>query len=338
MNAADLATITSILSRPQNMVIIPHKNPDGDALGSCLGLYSFLKALGQQVQVVVPNAYPKFLQWMPHSQHILNFEKEHQEAKELINAATVIWTLDFNNLSRTGAIEAVLRNKQADFIMIDHHQQPESYARVTYSDVTMSSTCEMVYTFIEYLGKLNHITEDIATNLYTGIMTDTGSFKYRATSSRTHRVAADLIDRGANPTEIHSQVYDTNTPSRLRLLGVALRNLVTLPQYRTAYITLTQEELNSCNFKKGDTEGFVNYGLSLEGIIFAVIFIENQDEGIIKISLRSAGDFSVNAFAREHYSGGGHDNAAGGRSDLPMEETVQQFRTLLATYKSQLNP
>lgn len=337
MNLEDIETVKSILSKPQKIVIVPHKNPDGDAIGSSLGLYFFLKSIGQEVSVVVPNEYPKFLKWIPGNDKVLNFERENSESKKLLEEATVIFTLDFNDLSRVGQLENVLKTKNADFIMIDHHQQPSDYAKVTYSDVSMSSTCEMVYNFIEKLGEVDKITKEIATNLYAGIMTDTGSFKYRTTSSRTHRVVADLIDRGANNMEIHRQVFDTNPPSRLHLLGVALRNMVILPEYSTAYITLSQEELDAHNFKKGDTEGFVNYGLTLEGIVFAAIFIENREEGIIKISFRSVGNFSVNAFARNHFNGGGHDNAAGGRSDMSMDQTIQQFTTVLKDYKNQLN-
>ncbi len=274
---------------------------------------------------------------MPGSDAILNYERENSQAKRALEEATVIFTLDFNDLSRTGQLEHPLKEHKADFIMIDHHQQPSDYARVMYSDVLMSSTCEMVYNFMEYLGALEHITPDIATNIYTGIMTDTGSFKYRSTTSRTHQVIADLIEKGANNMEIHQNVFDTNSPSRLHLLGVALSNLVILPEYKTAYITLSQEELDQNDFKKGDTEGFVNYGLTLEGIIFAVIFIENREEGIIKISFRSIGDFSVNQFAREHFNGGGHDNAAGGRSESSMEDTLEKFTSVLATYKKELN-
>ncbi|MGW9686837.1 DHH family phosphoesterase [Flagellimonas sp. 2504JD1-5] len=338
MNLEDIATVKSILSQPQKIVIIPHKNPDGDAMGSCLGLYGYLKSLDHKAAVITPNDYPKFLKWMPNNEVVLNFEKENSQAKKWLEEATVVFTLDFNDLSRTGQLHAILEEKEADFIMIDHHQQPKDYARVTYSDVTMSSTCEMVYNFIEYLGGLDKIDEEIATNLYTGIMTDTGSFKYRSTSSRTHKVVADLIDRGADNMQIHQQVFDTNSPSRLHLLGVALSNMVILPEYKTAYITITQDELDAHDFKKGDTEGFVNYGLTLEGIIFAVIFIENKEEGIIKISFRSVGDFSVNEFARKHFNGGGHDNAAGGRSDDHMDATIENFNTILKTYKSQLNP
>ncbi|MCR9264754.1 MAG: bifunctional oligoribonuclease/PAP phosphatase NrnA [Flavobacteriaceae bacterium] len=338
MNLADISTVKSILSQPQKIVIIPHKNPDGDAMGACLGLYGFLKGMGQNARVVAPNDYPKFLKWMPGHDTVVNFEWDNGEAQRLLDEATVIFTLDFNDFSRTGQMASVLEGKEADFIMIDHHQQPSDYAKVTYSDVSMSSTCEMIYNFIAFLGQTDSITADIASNLYTGIMTDTGSFKYRSTSSKTHRVVADLIERGADNMEIHRQVFDTNSPSRLHLLGVALSNMVILPEYRTAYITLTQEELDANDFKKGDTEGFVNYGLTLEGIIFALIFIENKDEGIIKISLRSVGDFSVNEFARKHFNGGGHDNAAGGRSDLSMDETLEQFNEILKTYKSTLNP
>ncbi|MDC6362818.1 MULTISPECIES: DHH family phosphoesterase [Flavobacteriaceae] len=338
MNLEDISAVKSILSQPQKIVIIPHKNPDGDAMGACLGLWGFLKSIGQTVHVIAPNDYPKFLKWMPGNESVVNFEWGNGEAQKLLDEASVIFTLDFNDFSRTGQMESVLKEKQADFIMIDHHQQPSDYAKVTYSDVSISSTCEMVYNFIDLLGETDRITAAIATNLYTGIMTDTGSFKYRSTSSKTHRVVADLIDRGADNMEIHRQVFDTNSPSRLHLLGVALSNMVILPEYKTAYITLSQEELDANDFKKGDTEGFVNYGLTLEGIIFALIFIENKDEGIIKISLRSIGEFSVNEFARKHFSGGGHDNAAGGKSELSMEETLKRFNEILTTYKSQLNP
>ncbi|NAY90474.1 bifunctional oligoribonuclease/PAP phosphatase NrnA [Muricauda sp. JGD-17] len=338
MNLADITTIKSILSQPQKIVIVPHKNPDGDAMGSCLGLLAFLQRKGQTAHVIVPNDYPKFLKWLPGNDQVLNFERENNEAKALLNEATIIFTLDFNDLSRCGQMGPLLEESKADLIMIDHHQQPSDYALVTYSDVSMSSTCEMVYNFVEYLGEVDSIDKNIATNLYAGIMTDTGSFKYRSTSSRTHRVVADLIDRGADNMEIHSQIFDTNSPSRLHLLGVALSNMVILPEYSTAYITLSQEELDKYDFKKGDTEGFVNYGLTLEGIIFAVIFIENREEGIIKISFRSIGDFSVNQFAREHFNGGGHDNAAGGRSEDSLEETLARFTTVLKTYKTQLNP
>ncbi len=337
MNLEDIEAIKALLTNPQRIVIIPHKNPDGDAIGSTLGLFHYLKGKGHKVHVISPNDYPKFLKWMPGNELILNFEKEANQALNILMEATVIFTLDFNDLSRVGQMQVFLEKSTAAFVMIDHHQEPSNYAQIVYSDVTMSSTCEMVYNFIEYLGDRERITSEIANCLYTGIMTDTGSFKYSATTSRTHRVVADLIDKGAQTTAIHNKIYDTNTPERLHLLGCALKNMVILEAYKTAYITLSQEELDSFNYKKGDTEGFVNYGLTLEGIRFAVIFIENKEEGIIKISFRSEGKFSVNEFARKHFNGGGHDNAAGGKSDLSMKETIANFVAVLDPYKEILN-
>ena len=196
----------------------------------------------------------------------------------------------------------------------------------------MSSTAEMVYHFIAALEKTDLINADIATNLYTGIMTDTGSFRFPSTSALTHKVIAHLIESGANNSDIHQNIYDTNSPDRLKLLGVALKNLVILPKHRTAYITLTQKDLDEHNFRKGDTEGFVNYALSVSDIVFAVIFIENKQENIVKISLRSKGNFSVNEFARNHYNGGGHTNAAGGRSSLALDNTITEFISILPDY------
>ncbi len=336
MNSKDLKTIRELLRVGRKIVIVPHKNPDGDAMGSCLALKHYLTALGHQAVVITPNDYPRFLKWMPGNQEALNFEKEEEKARALLEDAELIFTLDFNHLSRSGAMEAPLREARASFIMVDHHREPGDYALVTMSDSSMSSTCEMVYNLIEGLDGLDNIDPDMANCLYAGIVTDTGSFKFSATTSRTHRVAADLIDRGAKNTEIHNKIFDTNTPERLQLLGCALRNLIILKEFNTAYISLRQEELDACHYKKGDTEGFVNYGLTLEGIRFAVIFIENRDEGIIKISFRSEGNFSVNEFARTHFGGGGHLNAAGGRSHDSMEATIAHFESLLGTYREAL--
>jgi len=336
MNSEEIKAIKDLLATPQQIVIIPHKNPDGDAIGSTLGLWHYLKNKGLSATIVAPNDYPKFLKWMPGNEEIINFEQHNTQAKEKLAKATLVFTLDFNHLGRTGQMAPILENSNAKFVMIDHHQAPSDYAAITYSDVSKSSTCEMVYEFMNYLDAADKITPEIANCLYTGIMTDTGSFKYRSTTSRTHNIIADLIDKGAKNTEIHRQIYDTNSPSRLHLLGCALKNMVILKEYSTAYITLSQEELDTYKFKKGDTEGFVNYGLTIDGIIFAVIFIENKEEEIIKISLRSIGDFSVNEFSRSHFEGGGHTNAAGGKSDDSMEQTIQNFLGYLNEYNEEL--
>lgn len=329
--------ITSALSRANRIVIVPHKGPDGDAIGSTLGLYHFLRDKGHDVVVISPNDYPQFLKWLPGQEDILIYENNVSHCTQLINDAEIIFTLDFNVLERTGEMEAPLRASEATFIMIDHHPEPSDYAHHTYSDAKMSSTCQMVYRFLQKLRAVKHITPEIATCLYTGIMTDTGSFRYRSTSSETHLVIADLIEKGADNTSIHQNIYDTFTQNRLQLLGVALQNLRVNEELRTAYITLSQEELDNNNFQKGDTEGFVNYGLAIEGIVFAVLFIEHKTDGIIKMSLRSKGTFSVNDFARAHFSGGGHLNAAGGKSYLSLEETVVKFNSILPDYKEVLS-
>lgn len=336
MNTETTTKVKELLAQPKSMVIIGHKNPDGDAVGSCLALCFFMKRLGHTARVVMPNDFPDFLKWMPGSETILIHEKNTEETEAAIAAADVIFTLDFNDFGRVGDVQSLLEQSEADFIMIDHHQQPANYASATYSDISMSSTAEMVYHFMKALDGLQLLTADIGTLLYTGIMTDTGSFRYPSTSPTTHRVIAHLMESGAKGATIHEQIYDTNSPDRMKLLGVALNNLHILPEYRTAYITMSQKELDDHNFKKGDTEGFVNYALSVQGIIFAVIFIEHKQDQVVKMSLRSKGEFSVNEFARAHYNGGGHTNAAGGRSTSTLEETVHEFISILPSYKQAL--
>lgn len=337
MNSEDVKAIKALLSRPSRIVIVPHKNPDGDAIGSSLGLWHYLKAIGQEARVIVPNDYPRFLKWMPGTDQVLNFERDNAAAVQYLNSADICFTLDFNQLGRVGQMTPILEGLNATFIMIDHHQAPDSYAQITYSDAKMSSTSEMVFNFISYMGDVEKISSEIGDCLYAGIVTDTGSFKYSSTTSKTHRVVAELIDRGANNFKVQNVIFDTNTPDRLQLLGCALNNMVILKDYNTAYMTLSQEELNAHNYKKGDTEGFVNYSLTLQDIRFAVIFIENKEEKIIKISFRSEGNFSVNEFARNHFHGGGHTNAAGGRSERNMEDTKKYFEALLENYKDQLS-
>ncbi|WP_274474305.1 DHH family phosphoesterase [Mangrovimonas aestuarii] len=337
MNTQDLSEVKSLLHTAKQAVIVPHKNPDGDAMGSCLAICHYLLKYDVDAKVISPNDYPHFLKWLPGDDQVLKYETDKEVCDKLIGDADVIFTLDFNALNRAGDMELSLVKSKAIKIMIDHHQQPDDYAKYMYSDVNMSSTCEMVYRFIEMLNDSSKIDSKIATCIYTGIMTDTGSFRFPSTTSATHRVIADLIDKGANNAQIHNNIYDTNRYEKLQLLGCALTNLKVLPEFRTAFITLSHEELNKFNFKKGDTEGFVNYGLSLDNIIFAAIFIENKQEDIVKISLRSKGGFSVNEFSRTHFSGGGHINAAGGASDMSLEDTIEKFISILPQYKQALN-
>ncbi|MDP5157071.1 MAG: bifunctional oligoribonuclease/PAP phosphatase NrnA [Flaviramulus sp.] len=337
MNKQDISSIKKLFSTPKKIVIVTHKNPDGDAIGSSLGLFHYLMKGRHQVHVLTPNDSPSFLKWIPGNETILKYDSQKTTCDSLINEAEIIFTLDFNAFHRTGDMETVLSDSKALKIMIDHHQAPDNYATYTYSDVTMSSTCEMIYHYIDILGDSNLIENNIATSLYVGIMTDTGSFRFPCTTSKTHQIIASLIEKGANNSDIHNQVYDSNSYESLQLLGCALSNLKVISESKTAYITLTQNELNKFNYKKGDTEGVVNYCLSLEGIKLAAIFIEDKQEGIIKISLRSKGDFSVNEMSRAHFEGGGHTNAAGGKSHLSLDKTVEKFISILPSYNKALN-
>jgi phosphoesterase RecJ-like protein len=330
MKNSDIQAIQTLLSVPKKIVIIPHRNPDGDAMGSTLALYHFLLKLNHQAVVISPNEFPEFLAWMPGSETILIYEKDKENTTQILQEAELIFTLDFNALHRTGEMEIVLKTISAPFIMVDHHQKPDDYAIVTYSETSYGSTCEMIYNLIENLGQQKLIDKNIATCIYTGILTDSGSFKYPKTTGKTHRIVADLIDLGAENTTIPSLLYDNNSYNRLQLLGRALQNLKVIPEHRTAYITLSQDELDTFNHVKGDTEGIVNYGLTIKGIIFAAMFIENKEEKIIKISFRSQGNFDVNQFSRDNFNGGGHINAAGGKSELTMEETIKKFEELVA--------
>ena len=337
MTKQDITHIKRLLSTKKKIVIVPHKNPDGDALGSTLGLQHYLNLNNHTTHIIAPNDYPDFLKWLPNESGILKYDSQKDVCDSIIEQSDIIFTLDFNALNRAGDMEMVLTCATAIKIMIDHHQEPDDYAQYMYSDVKMSSTCEMVYNFIGMLGDKDKITADIATSLYTGIVTDTGSFRFPSTTSNTLRVAAFLMDCGADHSEIHNQIFDTNSYNRLQLLGKALNNLKTYPEYKTAFITLSQDELNAYNFKKGDTEGFVNYALSLNQIVFAAIFIEDKQQEIIKISFRSKGTFSVNEFARMHFNGGGHNNAAGGKSDLSLGATIDKFISILPNYKKELS-
>ena len=337
MTNQDYTDINQLLATPKKIVIVSHKNPDGDAIGSSLALFHYLTKTNHQATVVLPNDYPEFLKWIPGQDLILKYESQKDDSDQKLAEADIIFTLDFNAFHRAGDMETVLNNSTALKIMIDHHQQPDDYAKYTYSDVSMSSTCEMVYNFIKNLNGLDHIDSNTATAIYVGIMTDTGSFRFRSTTSATHRAIADLIDKGADNTMIHNQVYDTNSYNRLQLLGCALSNLKVVPESRAAYITLSQKELQQFDYKKGDTEGFVNYALSLNNVVLAAIFIEDLQQGIIKISLRSKGDFSVNEMSRSHFHGGGHTNAAGGKSDTNLEQTIEKFISILPQYNTALH-
>ena len=330
MNKEDIFAIQQVLATPKKIAIIPHRSPDGDAMGSTLALYHFLLKLNHQPVVIAPNDFPNFLAWLPGSEKVLIYENDKANCTKIIQEAEMVFTLDFNALHRTGEMEHVLNKVTVPTVMIDHHQKPDSYATYTYSDTIFGSTCEMIYNFITFLGQKELIDKTIATCIYTGITTDSGSFRFPSTTGTTHRIVADLIDLGIDNSEIHNQLFDNNSYNRLQLLGRALQNMKVFPEFKTSYITLSQKELDEFQYEKGDTEGVVNYGLTIKGIHFAAIFIEHRDENIIKISFRSQGNFDVNQFARDHFNGGGHINAAGGKSYESMRETIKKFETLIS--------
>jgi len=333
MKIQDIQAIQLLLAAPKKIAIIPHRGPDGDAMGSTLALYHFLVKNNHDATVIAPNDFPDFLAWLPGSETVKIFEKDTQNCAKILEEAQIIFTLDFNAFHRTGEMEHTLAKLTAPFIMIDHHQKPDDYAAFMYSDTTFGSTCEMVYNFISFLDKKEDLDKTIATCIYTGILTDSGSFRFPGTTGNTHRIIAELIDLGVENTQIPVLLFDNSSYSRLQLLGRALQNMKIFEAHKTSYMSLTQAELDSFDYVKGDTEGIVNYGLSIKGIVFTAIFIENKDEKIIKISFRSQGGFDVNQFARDHFNGGGHSNAAGGRSETSMEETLKKFEDLVTKLK-----
>ena len=322
------------LDKPATVVIIPHKNPDGDAMGSCLAWQGMLNQIGHSTSVIAPNDYPTFLHWLPGHDGVLIYENDQELADKLIAGADMVFTLDFNTLKRIDQMGARVAESAAKKVMIDHHQEPDDYADIMFSNPAIGSTCEFVFQIIDAMGLAKHINQDIASCLYTGIVTDTGSFRFPSVTSATHRAVATLIDAGANHSEIHEKIKDNARPDRLKLLGIALKNMVFISEYKTAYITISQDELDACNYQKGDTEGFVNYGLSVAGIEMAVLMTESKKEEMIKISFRSKGDLAVNLFAKTYFEGGGHINAAGGKSDKSLRETEAYFLKSLAAFLS----
>ena len=336
MNAKQVKEVKSLLSKPKNIVIVTHWSPDGDAMGSSLGLYNYLIQKKHKVTVITPNDYPSFLFWLPGNNKVIDFSKKGKAAKTAVAKADLIFCLDFNSLKRIDALGIEVAKSNAVKFIIDHHLQPEDFAQYMLHDIKACSTCQLIYDFIVLMGDKKILNKNIANCLYTGIMTDTGSFRYPSTTAKTHRVIADLMEAGAENSEIHNRIYDGNSEGKLKLLGYSLcEKLVVMKDFKTAFFNLTAAELDHYNYQKGDTEGVVNYALSITGIRFAAFFVER--DGIIKTSFRSKGSFDVNQFARKHFNGGGHANAAGGMSELPMDKTILKFVDLLPEYKKQLN-
>lgn len=331
-----LQEFNELLRVPRRVVIVTHHKPDADALGSSLGLSAYLKKSNHQVSVITPSDYPSFLNWLPGNDEVIIYnDRIENQIAERVAKAEIIFCLDFSALSRINSIGEMIRKSSAKKVLIDHHLEPEKFADFEQWDPKAASTAGLVYELLIELGDRAKIDADIADCLYAGLLTDTGGFRHNNTRREEFMIASDLVSLGANPTKVSKLIYDTNTLERLRLMGYVLsEKLVVLPEYKTAYMTLTQDELKKFGSQSGDTEGFVNYGLSIEGIRLSVMIYQRNDE--VKLSFRSLGDFSVNEMARKHFNGGGHRNASGGTSSLTLQATLEKFLSILPEYKEKL--
>jgi len=329
--------LKELISSPKKIVITTHRSPDGDAMGSSLALLHLLKQLGHTVSVITPNEYANFLHWMPGNKEVIVYEGNEKSAEIITAEADLIFLLDFSDLRRIAPFSDTVSKSNATKIMIDHHQDPDrDIAELVFSDTTACSTAQLVYEVMDSMGMTAYLNKEIAECLYVGIMTDTGSFKYASTTAKTHHIIAELITAGAENTKIHDLIYDNSSANRIKLLGYCLNEKLRLyPENNAAIISLTAEELDRFDFQKGDTEGIVNYALAIKGIKFAA-FIAEKD-GMVKLSLRSKGNFKVNLIAGKYFSGGGHMNASGGMSEKSVNETIKKLEQIINDYKNELN-
>lgn len=333
----DLGTFKKELSSARKIVITTHVKPDADALGSSLGLYNYLMQKGHEVTVITPSDYPYFLTWMKGNDEVLDFSSQTDREKALakLSTAEIIFCLDFSALDRVNAIGDLIRKSNAYVVNIDHHQDPEDFADFRLWSTSAAATCELVYELIVALGDKDLIDKAIASCLYAGIMTDTGGFRHPNTTKNVHLVVAELLEAGADSAKIANLIYDSNSINRLKFIGFAItRRLVILKDLHTAYFVISKKDLKKYQSQTGDTEGLVNYALSLEGIKLAALFSEREDG--IKISFRSSVEVPVNKFAADHFQGGGHVNAAGGKSSLSLRKTVARFESLVQEHQEAL--
>lgn len=332
---SEVRPVKELLDLPKKIVITTHHKPDGDAMGSALGLYNSLIQEKHIVSVIIPSSAPEFLHWLPGNSSVIDFEKSSEKAKNLISNTEIIFCLDYNALGRIEGMAPFVEQSKAIKILIDHHLTPGDFCDYIFSYPDSCATSELIYDFIHAINRDNLINKNVAECLYTGIMTDTASFRYSTMSAQTHRIIAKLMDAGAENYKIHELVYDNFSADRMRFLGYCIKDkLEVIAAYNAALIAVSTQELKKFNHKTGDTEGIVNFALGIKGIRLAAFFVERNNE--IKISFRSKNEFSVKDFANKHFQGGGHKNAAGGRSELSLEETVKKFIELLSLYKEAL--
>ncbi len=337
ISQANIDHVEKWFERADKIVIVSHVSPDGDAIGSSLGLWHFLNSQDKNVHVIVPNAFPDFLKWMPGAKEVIQYNRYKEFADKLIMEADVICCLDFNVLSRIDEMEEIVRVSPGRKMIVDHHLYPGDYARIVISHPQISSTSELVFRLICQLGNFSDITKEAAECIYTGMMTDTGGFTYNSNDREIYLIIGELLSKGIDKDEIYRNVFNTHSEGRLRLMGYVLdEKMQVFPQFNAALITLTREEQKKFQYKKGDTEGFVNMPLSMKGICFSVFLREDTEKDMIKVSLRSVGTFPCNEVASEFFNGGGHLNASGGEFYGPMEEAVALFKQALVKYEDLL--
>lgn len=331
-----IAQVKELLTNQKcKIAIVPHENPDGDAIGSAIGFAEVLAEFGHQVNIISPTEYPDFLKWFSSELKILVYSTDKKAAEEVLTQSDVLICVDFNEAKRAGKLEKSILKFANQKILVDHHPYPSDFCDYTISETGYSSTAELIFDVLNAIGLGGFITKKSAEALYTGILTDTGSFSHGTSNPNTFQVVSELMKFGIAVEKIQSGVYHNFSADRMKLLGYCLNNkMVVYPELRTALISISKQELLDFNFKTGDTEGFVNFPLSIANIVFSTIFIEK--DGIIKASFRSKGNFHVNHIARDHFNGGGHRNAAGGEIKLTLDEAIQKFTQLLPDYKHQL--
>ncbi len=334
----------SLIESASSVVLIPHRNPDGDAIGSTLGWCNVFRNRGLEANVVVPDDVPANLMWMKASSDIVVYSRQKKRALELLNRSKLLIFADFNELERCGDVATPVKKLNVPRVVIDHHPYPDpQLGEVLFSDTSVSSTCELSWHIINALGWQQMVDADAAACLYAGIITDTGSLSYNSSHPDTYRVVAQLVELGIDKDRIHKELYQSNSLSRTQLLGHVLCNkLELLNGYGAAYISLSKDELDAHNYVVGDTEGFVNYPLSIEGINISALFTEKEKEKYVRISFRSRGEVPVNHFAEKYFAGGGHPNAAGGEWHGTLDEAVGRFKEMLPRYlkheKASSNP
>lgn len=323
------------ITQSKRVCILTHKNPDGDAIGSSIAVLHVVKEFADVVNIITPNQSPEFLKWMDGCESIVEHNINTQKSEELISKADLIFFTDFSAISRIEKLKPIIEQSNAYKIHIDHHPNPEQFADIVVSDTSVSSTAELVFWFFDTLGLSDRFNKAFADGIFVGIVTDTGKFSHNSSRKYTYTVVSELIDLGIDKDAILSSIYDNYSADRLRLLGYCLNEkLVHLPEYNTAFISITSDELKEFNFQVGDTEGFVNYPLSIKGVVFSALFIEK--DGFVKVSLRSKGSFNVNEFSRKYFDGGGHMNAAGGESRMSIDKALKLFNDKVKQHANEI--